>query len=115
MNKQEYYQLMENMNEKDKFPVLLEKWKKCFHFVLLSFNVGFTEQSINSLFEDWDMENWKEMWLENSEYKDYSKDRLIATFCNECGYISDRVSYDRLFRTHWLFKKAFYDELKQIK
>jgi hypothetical protein len=57
------------------------------------------------------MVNWDDLDKENSIYKQDSKEQLIEKFCYECVYICDRVSYDRLFRTHWLFLRAFEDEL----
>lgn len=110
-----YYKLMEDMHNYKDFETLHENWRKCFEYILKSFNCGFTSEAIDNLFYNFNMLNWKELWIENSEYKNYSKEKLIESFTLECFYISDRTSFDRLFRTHWLFRKAFYEELENIK
>ena len=56
------------------------------------------------------MDNWTATHKENTEYTNYSKMKLIDEFCGECHYISDRISYDRLFRAHWLFRQVFIKE-----
>lgn len=75
----------------------------------------FKKKSINSLFYDFDMSNWEALHKENTEYKNYTKSELIESFASECSYISDRASYDRLFRTHWLFRNAFEKEMNNIR
>jgi hypothetical protein len=114
MNKEEYYNLMEHMNTGSDFDTIHKNWFECYTYIIKKF-ANFTPESIKSLFYDWDMENWKAMHLENTEYKDYTKEQLKEAFCGECWYISDRTSYDRLFRTHWLFLRAFEDEMNKIK
>lgn len=103
----EYYNLMSTFDTNMNFDEIHEKWYKCFHYILRSFKVRFLDKTIHSLFYDFDMENWTALHKENTEYKDDSRKDLIKFFCIECGYISDKASYDRLFRTHWLFKNAF--------
>lgn len=106
-----YYSLMSNMSADSSFEKLHSDWYNCFAHILLAFNVGHNEDTIKSLFYDFDMDNWKSMHKENTEYSDSSKEELIKDFCGECSYICDRTSYDRLFRTHWLFRQSFRDEL----
>lgn len=107
--KKHYYTLMGNFG--DGFDEIHKNWFWCFSYILKSFNAGFNKKSIKSLFYDFDMSNWTAMHKENSEYADYDKDALLDTFFSESSYICDRTSYDRLFRTHWLFRKAFEYEL----
>lgn len=97
------------------FEKVHDRWFGCFTYILEKFNTGFNKDSIKSLFYDFDMENWRTMHLENTEYKDKSKQELFESFAGECWYTSDRMSYDRLFRTHWLFRKAFHDELTRYR
>ena len=115
MKEDEYYNLIENFNQKMSFEEIHDKWFKCFSYILKSYRLGYTNKIIKSLFYHFDMDNWKAMHKENTEYKDCSKEQLIDHFCGECSYICDRTSYDRLFRTHWLFKKAFSNELWGLK
>lgn len=103
---------MQNMVlEDDTFDKIYNKWKLCFAYVLRSYKCGYNKHSINHIFNRFNMENWKAMHKENTEYANYSKEQLIDAFNKECDYICDRTSYDRLFRCHWLFKQAFYKEL----
>lgn len=114
MNRQELYDLMCIDIKKDtSFDVLHEKWFLCFSEVLKLFNKGFNEDSIKALFYEFDMANWKALHLENTEYKTKTKKELLDSFLRECYYISDRLSFDRLFRTHWLFKQVFDKELSK--
>jgi hypothetical protein len=115
MNEKEYYKMMCSFSTEMKFKEIHEKWYKCFSYILKSFNVNYTDTAIKSLFYDFDMDNWKAMWKENTEYADYSNEQLIKEFCGETSYISDRTSYDRLFRTHWFFRNAFREKLIKIR
>lgn len=111
--KKHYYTLMGDLGEG--FDEIHKNWFWCFSYILKSFNAGFTNKAIKSLFYDFDMANWKAMHKENSEYAEYDKEALLDEFFGEASYISDRTSYDRLFRTHWLFRQAFYDELNVVR
>ena len=115
MDKEEYYELMETITPKIGFEELHKNWLDCFTYVLTAFKVGFVKESIESLFYHFSMENWKTIHQENTVYKGYSKNKLIKKFCAECSYVSDRMSYDRLFRTHWLFLRAFDKEILKLK
>jgi hypothetical protein len=76
--------------------------------------------SINVLFE-WgeNGHNWEQLWLsENPDYKNATVSEIYQDFTTEAMYISDRMSLDRLFRTHWLynvFKKLVADEIYKTK
>ena len=77
-----------------------------------------TKETYSFQYEVWknQISVFKALVKENSvEFKEFSNKQLIEAFCGECGYIYDRVSYDRLFRTHWLFIHAFEKELDKIK
>jgi hypothetical protein len=107
ITEKEYYSLMQSFSPEMKMAEIEDKWSDCFLWILQHQKVGFTKTAALSLFEDWEMCNWRAMWQEeNSEYKGLNRKQLLAKFCGECSYICDRASYDRLFRTHWLFKKA---------
>lgn len=116
MTKDIYYRIMESFNPEMDFKEIHDKWYDCFRFILNEFCNEYTENIVKSLFYNFEMSNWKAMWKENSvEFKEFSNKQLLEEFCGECGYIYDRVSYDRLFRTHWLFIHAFEKELDKIK
>jgi len=71
---------------------------------------GFNNKSIKELFYHWEMANWKAMHQENTEYKGKTKEELFDFFVGDAAYCSDRMSYDRLFRCHWLFRQTFKEE-----
>lgn len=112
---EEYYDLMHTIDEKETFEDIHDSWYKCFSYIMMKLMPGVTEEGIKSIFYHFEMSNWKDLHKENSEYSNQTKWDLVDKFCGECRYISDRFSYDRLFRTHWLFYRAFDDELTKIK
>lgn len=89
-------------------------WKEFFDITLKDIGIK-SKKSINILFWEWDMCNWKAMHRENSEYKNCSRKEMYNSFSREASYIADRISLDRIFRTHWLFKQVFYDEILEDK
>lgn len=114
-NINECIELMCKMNKNMKFEELFDNWHSCFSYYLKRRRVGYTQKTIDDLFYNFEMDNWNAMHIENTEYKGFSKRKLIDYFCGECHYICDRVSYDRIFRTHWLFRQAFRKEFDNIK
>ena len=115
MKKDDYYDLMCKMDSEMEFDELHYKWHQCFTHFLKSLRLGYNQKIIDSLFYDFDMENWKDLHKENTEYSETTSQELVEEFTGECHYICDRMSYDRLFRTHWLFKQAFDKEFMKIK
>lgn len=84
-------------------------WKEYFDRSLL--DIGLDQKSIDVLFTKWEMGNWRAMHIETSEYKDHSKNDLYRVFTNDLEYISDRISLDRIFRNHWLYRQIFYNDI----
>lgn len=115
MTEQEYYRAMNTMPTYKSFETLHKKWYECFSYILKSYKKGYNKKIIDSLFYDWDMQNWTALHKEKTEYALYSKDELAVEFQHACTYICDRASYDRLFRTHWLFKNAFEEKIDKIR
>ena len=111
LTKAQYYELMGTFTNEMPFDEIYRKWYACFRYILKSYKLGFTTKAIDSLFHDFDMCNWHFV----SVHVEEPKDTLLEHFCDDAAYISDRTSYDRLFRTHWCFITAFHDELNKIK
>lgn len=107
----EYYHLMSRFSIGMGFRSMYIKWYSCFTYILKSYKVGYNQMVIDSLFHDFDMSNWHF----KSEYENLSKNELLKNFCSDAMYISDRTSYDRLFRVHWFFITAYSDEMNLIK
>lgn len=79
----------------------IEKLWKQFFFIYLE-SLGFNKESINHLFS-WQIgNNWRDLHIENTEFKLYNKTLLLERFKGQIEYIFDRMSLDRLFRTHWM-------------
>ena len=110
----DFYDKMGNIHCND-FDSSMAMWYWCFSKMLTSLCPSHTGSTARSLFWDWDMENWKAMWMEGSEYEKSSREELINSFKCECNYISDRFSYDRVFRTHWLWRQIWKEEIEQYK
>lgn len=116
MTENQYYNMMcGGFKKSETFEYIHENWYKCFDYVLRKWKCGYNKKSIHSLFYNFDMQNWELMHRDKTGYKDYTKEKLIKTFIAECDYVSDRMSYDRLFRTHWFFLEAFRNEINAIK
>jgi hypothetical protein len=115
LTEKSYYETMSNFKSSMKFNEVHEKWYKCFYWILKSFKIGYTEEVIHSLFYYFMMENWSDLHKDQTEYKNNTSKELLKFFCGECAYICDRTSYDRLFRTHWLFLNAFEKEMSKLR
>lgn len=114
IDKDTYYKYMQGFNRFDSdtdFKMIRNRWYACFAYSLRYMQVGYREQAIQSLFFDWEMSNWDTMNEENTEYSGLNRIDLYSIFCNECIYICDRMNYDRLFNTHWLYRRMFSDEI----
>jgi len=111
MSEDTYYDLMCNFGRLDTFEEVNKHWFKCFSYILLRLCKHYNREVIKDLFINFSMENWGALHREVTEYSDTSKEELKEEFDSECNYIADRISYDRLFRTHWLFRQVYEKEL----
>ena len=108
MTKNDYYNLMEHLADNTiSCKVILPRWHQCFTYIVNSICPSMPQKAIDSLFYWFGMSNWTAVHQENTVYAGYSTRKLVNRFAAECFYISDRPSWDRLFRTHWLFLRAF--------
>lgn len=112
MTSKEYYNLCSNLDKLKTFGELHDAWYRIFDYTLRSWKLGYRAEIIDDLFYHWDMSNWKAMHKENTEYANHSDWDLHQAFTGDVAYISDRMSYDRLFRAHWLFREAYSEHLK---
>jgi len=105
-----FYVFKTNRMYVDKFEEIDKLWYEYFSFTIRELGVN-TKKAIDALYYDWDMDNWEAMHFSKSEYKSYNRDEVYTAFYGDADYISDRISFDRLFRIHWFFKKCFHDEI----
>lgn len=75
-------------------------WYKCFEYFLID---SIKKETIDDLFEYCTFSNWSDLHLENTSFANDSKDELLEHLIFEIRYISDRYTWDRIFRVHWLF------------
>lgn len=57
-----------------------------------------------SLFRDLGYGNWEHLWETDGE-KQKTIDELCETLRWEVFYCSDRMTWDRLLRTHWIWQR----------
>ena len=108
-NTTEWYNSINELNTKNGFEELHKAWFSIFECYCKLWH--FNDAAIKVLFYNFQMDNWKAMHKENTEYKDYSDDELLNSFIKDVEYSSDRMSFDRLFRNHWKFRQLFRTEL----
>ncbi len=108
-----YYKLMSNIG--DTFEEINKNWFKCFLYSFKKFEKSFTEEAVRTIYYDFEMSNWKAIHKEGTIYANYDEKELLEAFKAELRYISDRPSYDRLFRAHWLFRHSFHEELNKVR
>jgi hypothetical protein len=88
--------------------IIIRLWKAFFCTALIEiykFNTSAAEEMFNWGSDD---HNWEKL---------HSTDEIlsIADFKSEVNYISDRISLDRLFRTHWMINQLMLDKrLKEL-
>lgn len=111
----DYYDTMATMIENKNFESMLDDWYACFDYILSSFRAEYTGGIISDLFFNFSMCNWNALHIENTEYATLTQEELRTKFAYECSYMSDRTSYDRLFKAHWLFLNAYPTEMNEEK
>lgn len=95
-----------NKAKRRDIPVL---WKEFVYLILKTW--GYNLKARKDLFA-WEIgENWADLNQENAVKP--TKRELLADFKGEVSYIADRMSLDRLFRTHHMYVIAFRDEIHQ--
>lgn len=114
MTEKEYYEIMcTTINKYKSFKKLYPLWYCCFIYAMAK--RGVNRKSAHSIFYNFIMDNWDALHLENTKYANYKRNELLESFKGECCYISDRLSFDRIFRTHWLFLQVFNKDLNKIR
>lgn len=85
---------------------LAERWYKYFTYILYHFD--FDVERAHDLFVGFEMSNSKMFWKSNHvDYKGYEFYELYNSFISELEESNDKMSFDKLFRAHWLYLKAY--------
>ena len=91
-----------------------ELWKKYFYKIMY-YKFGSSRFFAREFF-DWGKYgyNWNVLHQNEMYKEDASTFQCLSDFYGELFYVSDRISYDRLFRVHWLWNRFEYSFLKEI-
>lgn len=117
LSEKRYYEIMCNFDETialNNFDKIHEDWFNCFARICRKLEPKILPSTIRALFYNFDMGNWTALHKENTEYAKSSIEDLKNSFAGETDYISDRISWDRLFRTHWLFRQVYSKEMQEM-
>ena len=98
-----YYRLVNEFFHLESSDEVINTYPKVFS-CLCSYNFALDDITINSLFVGLAQGNWKHFW-ETDEEKRKNIDELCEELRSEVFYISDRMSWDRLIRTHWIWQR----------
>ena len=102
ITRKEYYKLVNEFVDLDKesminaYPYLFDAIC-CYWFHL-------PKRTVNSLFNGLGYGNWKHLW-ETDEEKAKTIDELCEVLRWEVFHSSDRMTWDRLLRTHWIWQR----------
>lgn len=89
-------------------------WLKIFATMLAAIDDSMGERTVKCLYFGFQMQNWEILHKENTKYRNYTQEEFLAEFKSEVLYICDRLSLDRIFRTHWLFRQAYAEDLAEL-
>ena len=110
LTEKQYYKMMGSFDKVDTFEEMYDNWYWCFSYILKSFKVGHTDKSIDHMFHFFDLSNWHL----SSREEEKTNEELLKLFVGDAVYISDRTSYDRLFRVHWYFRRIYEYEIMNV-
>lgn len=98
-----YYRLINEFFYLKTSDEVINAYPKVFRYLCI-YNFSLDDVTINSLFVGLAQGNWKRMW-EDVEDKKKKIDELCEDLKSGVFYISDRMSWDRLIRTHWIWQR----------
>lgn len=104
---EEYFEIIHKITDSSKnYKKVKDNWKIIFECVLKE--MKFSDYSIKLLFENGKCgHNWRVLHKENTKYAEIGEKDIFKNFQFDLEYSSDRMSFDRLFRLHWLFNESF--------
>ena len=79
-----------------------DRWHHTFNCIARY--LGFSKKSRSLLWEELARGNWEHFHLTDEE-KAMTADEWLNKFKNELFYCSDRWSFDRLTRVHWVYRQ----------
>ena len=102
ITRKKYYKMVNQFSHLENDQDVIDMYPKMFE-ALCCYNFHLPKRIVKSLFEDLGYGNWEHLWCTEEEKK-----RTISEWCEylrwEVFYCSDRMTWDRLLRTHWLWQ-----------
>lgn len=98
-----YYRFINEFFHLESSDEVINTYPKVFSYFCI-YNFALDDITINSLFVGLAQGNWNRFW-ETDEDKKKNIDELCEELRSEVFYISDRMSWDRLIRTHWIWQR----------
>ena len=106
MTSKKYYNLVNEFEQLKDWQEILGKYPKMFNAICI-YNFKLPNRIRNDLFDNLCKGNWEHLWETEEEKK-----MTIAELCYELRgkvfYCSDRMSWDRLCRIHWIWQRIVH-------
>lgn len=103
MTSKKYYNLVNEFAQLKDQQEILDKYPKMFEAICI-YNFKLPNRIRNDLFDNLCKGNWEHLW-ETEEEKKMTIAELCYELRGEVFYCSDRMSWDRLCRIHWLWQR----------
>ena len=103
MTSKKYYNLVNEFEQLKDWQEVLDKYPKMFDAICI-YNFKLPNRIRNDLFDNLCKGNWEHLW-ETEEEKKMTIAELCYELRGEVFYCSDRMSWDRLCRIHWLWQR----------
>lgn len=103
MTSKKYYNLVNEFEQLKDWQEILDKYPKMFNAICI-YNFKLPNRIRNDLFDNLCKGNWEHLW-ETEEEKKMTIAELCYELRGEVFYCSDRMSWDRLCRIHWIWQR----------
>ena len=103
MTSKKYYNLVNEFEQLKDWQEILDKYPKMFDAICI-YNFKLPNRIRNDLFDNLCKGNWEHLW-ETEEEKKMTIAELCYELRGEVFYCSDRMSWDRLCRIHWIWQR----------
>ena len=103
MTSKKYYNLVNEFEQLKDWQEILDKYPKMFDAICI-YNFKIPNRIRNDLFDNLCKGNWEHLW-ETEEEKKMTIAELCYELRGEVFYCSDRMSWDRLCRIHWIWQR----------
>lgn len=111
ITRKKYYKLVNEFHHLENSQEIIAAYPHMFK-AICHYWFHLSNHTTKSLFQDLGYGNWKHLWETDEE-----KERTIYELCKELKsevfYCSDRMTWDRLLRVHWLWQRIQDRELRE--